>query len=589
MISYNSREKAIMKPRISLITCLLLTGSWAAQVSATVPVLINDDFSSVPITNTLGGVAGDATLNDSLSGTSNPDASTTLTLVNDGGSGATLDANGNIHVAAGTTAGSYTLTYQSCDTAVPADCATATATIAVHEEPFAHQQCTVVDETVTVGVCGEWDQFPAAQNPWPVTPSGPGCSTWNSVSFTPDIVEPIIGLIGTNYLNVPASPAGGNYLGMAADAGHNEAVTVNLHSLIPGETYRISFTYINSGRRASERDPVFVRMTMPGTALPIGSPTLTYNTNPWTWHNFNATFTAGAATGSLILAADNTNPLDESGVGVDAIRVTRVRCVQPPTATSDNRTGAPQGTAVTIPVIDNDNDPENDIDPSTVNITTPGATDSDNDGDMDTLTVPGEGVWTVDNTTGAITFTPDAGFTGNPTPIQYNVRDATGLVSNTATVTITTVGPPTATNDTRTGVAQGTAVTIPVIDNDNDPENDIDPSTVNITTPGATDSDNDGDMDTLTVPGEGVWTVDNTTGAITFTPDAGFTGNPTPIQYNVRDATGLVSNTATVTITYAPATGVAANIPTLSGLSMLLLAMLLMVSVYLTMHRRKPS
>lgn len=464
-----------MKSRISPIICLLLASSWAMQASAAVPVLLDDDFSSVPITNTLGGVAGDATQNDSLSGTPNPDANTTLTLINDGGSGATLDANGNIHVPAGTAAGSYTLTYQSCDAAVPADCATATAMITVHEEPFVNQQCTVVDETVPVGVCGEWDEFTAAQNPWPVTPSGPGCSTWNRVSFTPDIVEPIVGLIGTNYLGVVPSPAGGNYLGMAADAGNNEAVTVNLHSLIPGETYRVSFTYINSGRRASERDPAFVRMTMPGAALPIGTPELSYDPN--TWHDFNATFVAAATSGPLILSADNSDPQYESAVGVDAIRVTRVRCVEPPTASDDSRTGATQGTAVTIQVIDNDNDPENDIDPSTVNITTPGATDSDNDGDMDTLTVPGEGVWTVDNTTGAITFTPFAGFTGNPTPIQYNVRDATGLISNTVTVTIT----------------------------------------------------------------------------------------------------------------YVPATGVAAGIPTLSGMAMLLLAILLMVSVYRTRYHRKAS
>ena len=322
-----------MKFRISSIVCLWLASGWAFQASAAVPVLINDDFSAVPITSALGGVAGDATQNDSLSGNPNPDAATTLTLVNDGGSGATMDANGNIHVPPGTAVGTYTLTYQSCDAAVPADCATATATIRVHAEPFANQQCTVVDQTVVVGVCGEWDEFPPAQNPWPVTPSGPGCSTWNRVSFTPDIVEPIVGLIGANSLGVVASPAGGNYLGMAADVGNNEAVSVNLHSLIPGETYRVAFSYINSGRRASERDPAFVRMTMPGATLPIGTPELTYD--PHTWHNFNATFVAAAATGTLVLAADNSAPGDQSAVGVDAIRVTRVRCMQAATPATD--------------------------------------------------------------------------------------------------------------------------------------------------------------------------------------------------------------------------------------------------------------
>jgi CshA-type fibril repeat protein len=201
------------------------------------------------------------------------------------------------------------------------------------------------------------------------------------------------------------------------------------------------------------------------------------NYDPNTWHTFSATFVANATTGPLILAGDNPDPLYQSAVGADAIRVTRVRCVQPP---------------VTV-------------------------------------------------------------------------------------------------NDDRTGVASGTAVTIQVIGNDNDPENDIDPGTVNIVTPGATDSDGDGDMDTLTVPGEGIWTVDNTTGAITFTPYAGFTGDPTPIQYNVRDATGLLSNTATVSITYVPATGIAEGVPTLSDLAKLLLAMLLALSVYLMMYRRKTS
>ena len=433
--------KSAICNKIRLSTALLLGVLWSANSSATIPNLVNDNFGNVPITSSLGGIAGDATLNDSLGGIPNPDASTILTLVNDGGSGASLDANGNIHVPAGTPVGSYTLTYRSCDGTTPTDCGTATVSITVHDEPFAGQQCTVIDETVTVGVCGEWDEFTAAQNPWPVTPSGPGCSTWNAVSFTPDIVEPIVGLIGTNYVGVVPSPAGGNYLGMAADAGNNEAVTVNLHNLIPGDTYRVSFSYINSGRRSHERDPVFLRMTLPGLPnQPIGTPVLNYDPN--TWHVFNATFVANATTGPLVLSGDNTAPQFQSAVGADAIRVTRVRCVQPPVAVNDNQTGIPMGTVVTIPVIGNDNDPENDINQSTVNIVTAGATDSDGDGDMDTLTVPGEGVWTVDNATGAITFTPAPGFTGNPTPIQYNVRDATGLVSNTATVTITYTAAP---------------------------------------------------------------------------------------------------------------------------------------------------
>ena len=59
------------------------------------------------------------------------------------------------------------------------------------------------------------------------------------------------------------------------------------------------------------------------------------------------------------------------------------------------------GTAVEVNVVNNDTDPNNDLDPATVNITTPGATDTDGDGDNDSLVVPNEGTWTVDPTTGA--------------------------------------------------------------------------------------------------------------------------------------------------------------------------------------------
>ena len=52
------------------------------------------------------------------------------------------------------------------------------------------------------------------------------------------------------------------------------------------------------------------------------------------------------------------------------------------------------------------------------------------------------------------------------------------------------------------------------------------------------------------VPGEGVWTVDPATGAITFTPEATFVGNPTPISYTAANDAGGPGEAATVTVTY---------------------------------------
>jgi CshA-type fibril repeat protein len=69
---------------------------------------------------------------------------------------------------------------------------------------------------------------------------------------------------------------------------------------------------------------------------------------------------------------------------------------------------------------------------------------------------------------------------------------------------------------------------------------------------GANDTDGNGTLDQLIVSNEGTWSVSATTGAITFTPTATFTGNPTQITYTVKDAQGNVSNAATVTINATP-------------------------------------
>jgi CshA-type fibril repeat protein len=218
-----------------------------------------------------------------------------------------------------------------------------------------------------------------------------------------------------------------------------------------------------------------------------------------------------------------------------------------PTAVNDAVSNPTVGTPTTLPTVANDADAENDIDPTTVTLTDPAATDTDADGDADTLVVAGEGTWTVDPVTGDITFTPEAGFLGDPSPIDYNVTDTTGQVSNDATETVDyPQTAPVAVDDSEIGVS-GTPTNVDILGNDTDPENNIDPTTVNFTDPAATDSDGDGDNDTLVVPGEGTWTVDPT-GQVTFTPEASFTDDPTPIDYNVTDTTGQVSNDATITI-----------------------------------------
>jgi CshA-type fibril repeat protein len=114
-----------------------------------------------------------------------------------------------------------------------------------------------------------------------------------------------------------------------------------------------------------------------------------------------------------------------------------------------------------------------------------------------------------------------------------------GGLTDTDNVTINVNSPPTAVNDTVIGT-RGVPVIVNVLGNDSDPNGNLDITSVKIV--GAAP---DG---TLTVPNQGIWSVNTSTGAITFTPIAGFIGNPTPISYTVKDTNGLISAPAIVSI-----------------------------------------
>ncbi len=211
-----------------------------------------------------------------------------------------------------------------------------------------------------------------------------------------------------------------------------------------------------------------------------------------------------------------------------------------PVAVDDASLGNPAG-PVTLNVIDGtasagnvaDSDPDGTLDLATVDLDPTAA------GVQSSLTVAGEGTWSVAGS-GSVTFTPEAGFTDDPTPIVYVVADNDGNVSNQATITIDYL--PVASDDSSTGNTTNTAVTVDVLGNDTTGDT-ADPTTVQIvgtTNPG----------DSLTVPGEGVWSVDGTTGEITFTPEPGFTNDPTDIAYTIDDDEGNTSNAATVSIDY---------------------------------------
>ncbi len=216
----------------------------------------------------------------------------------------------------------------------------------------------------------------------------------------------------------------------------------------------------------------------------------------------------------------------EDAAGTAVVAGVEVRYT--PVAEPDSSLGNTIGDEVRVDVLANDSD---NLSPSTVRIL-------DGADPVTSLTVPGEGTWSVDPVTGAITFAPEPGFLGSPTPIRYEAR---GIEDTPVSATVTVTYAPAAVDDAALGNAIGTRVTVDVLAND---RGDFDPTSVRLL-------DGGGPVPSLTVPGEGTWSVDPTSGAISFVPEAGFTGDPTPVRYQVTDAIGQVA-TADVTVGYVP-------------------------------------
>lgn len=127
----------------------------------------------------------------------------------------------------------------------------------------------------------------------------------------------------------------------------------------------------------------------------------------------------------------------------------------------------------------------------------------------------------------------------------------TCLTLSSSTLSCLVSDPPVLTDDTGT-YTSGTPTTLDIVSNDTTGAT-VDATTVSLIAPtggSCTSTDADGDCIEVTVTGEGVWTVDETTGAVTFTPESGFTGDPTPITYTADSTDGIAAeNPATITIT----------------------------------------
>lgn len=161
-------------------------------------------------------------------------------------------------------------------------------------------------------------------------------------------------------------------------------------------------------------------------------------------------------------------------------------------------------------------------------------------GDCDTnnsVTIPGEGTYVLNPSTNIVTFTLDASFTTDLpiTPVRYRVTD---FVGNTAESTLTPDIPsaPLATPDVSAGYQDVNQVISVLLNDSAGNPTELDPSTVRLC--GSSDTAPACTSLTLIVAGQGTYTVDPTSGAVTFDPLPNFVGTATQVTYSVKDQVG---------------------------------------------------
>lgn len=189
--------------------------------------------------------------------------------------------------------------------------------------------------------------------------------------------------------------------------------------------------------------------------------------------------------------------------------------VNDPPVSNNNTVVTLLNTSILATVLGNDFDVDNNLDPASVSISAP----------------PLNGTTQV-NSNGTILYTPQNGFFGTDS-LLYSVCDSGFPILCTTSKLIIEVGyvnlPPTCFNDSIT-TNEDAQVTISVLLNDTDPNNNIDQSTIQL----------------LQNAAHGSCTLDYSNGTIQYTPNANYFGFDT-LRYVICDA-GTISNCDTALV-----------------------------------------
>ena len=159
------------------------------------------------------------------------------------------------------------------------------------------------------------------------------------------------------------------------------------------------------------------------------------------------------------------------------------------------------------------------------------------------------GKYVIDPTTGVVTFKPNKDFTGTPDPATVQVKDKNGTPATaTYTPTVTPIVPTAEPKETSGKQGQPQTQEIESMFKKGDEVAPIDKSTVKLVDPSGNE--------VTTMPAMkdgkevGTYTIDPTTGVITFQPNKDFTGTPDPAKVVAKDTNGTkVETTYTPTVT----------------------------------------
>ena len=232
--------------------------------------------------------------------------------------------------------------------------------------------------------------------------------------------------------------------------------------------------------------------------------------------------------------------VDKNGTPVTATYTPTVTPVTP-TATPAESTG-PQGVVQTGTVTFTEGDPAAPIDKDTITLL-----DENGQPAASVIAKSPEGkeigTYTVDKTTGVVTFTPtDKSYSGEVVPVKVQAKDTNGTPTETTYTPKITPVVPTADPATSTDIQGQTQSGKPIFTPGNPaiPMDDDVPATFE-----------DGST-TKTIPGEGTYTV-APDGTVTFVPEKSFTGTGTGVTVKRVDKNGTPV-TATYTPTVTPVT-----------------------------------